>query len=86
MVILRVEIFDKVFVGHTLADTRSQLFGRDVEVLVIAVNNKQSELLLFKPVKPIFLSVASVPDSAKVAANDDAAFFIVEVIRSEISL
>lgn len=36
-----------------------------VEVFVIAVNKKQSELLLFKPVKPVFLSVAYVPDSAK---------------------
>ena len=51
-----------------------------VEVFVIAVNKKQSELLLFKPVKPVFLSITSVPDTAEIAANDDAAFLIVKVI------
>lgn len=54
-----------------------------IEVFVVSVDEKQCELLLFEPVKPVFFGFAAVPDTAEIAANDDAAFLIVKVIRYE---
>ena len=63
------------FAGFSVKEIYDFEFFQQIEIFVIAVNEKSREFFIIQPFSPIKLLVVVIPNAAEIAANDQKIIF-----------